>query len=422
MSAICGALGILGVTACTGTAGDSVSPPPPTTTSTTTTTAPRPLDGRLVIGALLPSTGGGAQFGSPLISAVRAAVETINEAGGVLGHPVQLIEADEGGSTATARTALDALISQGADAIIGPASSLTTLAVAAQAVSAGIPMCSPSATAIPLDEFPGNGLLFRTVPSDSLQAVAIATSAELTGTPRVAMAYIDDLYGRAFSKSVTDALNVRNLNLVDRVAVEPSDTDLADQIDELFANEPGVIIVLADADTGARILAAIGAHASTRRPTVPRIVVNDAVRMARASQLVRDLPTAVRSQVLGISPLAVPADQPDLSAPYAAHAHDCVNLIALAAHRAGSDDPSRIAAGIPGVSVGGSVCQTFTDCRARLETGLQIDYLGASGPLRLSARTGDPTVGLFQRFTFDADGRDVSGSVFEVSLVRTEGL
>jgi branched-chain amino acid transport system substrate-binding protein len=394
-----------------------------TSTSTSvvsTTTLPRATDGRLMIGVLLPSTGSGAQFGSPLISAVRNAVEIINDSGGVLGQPVVLVEADEGGTPSSAAAALDSLLAQGVDAIVGPASSLNALAVAPSAVTSGTPMCSPTATAIALDEFPDNGLIFRTIPSDSLQAVAIAKSAELTGIPRVSMAYIDDVYGRAFARSVASELEFRNLQLVDRVAIAASDSDLSDNVTTLFSQDPGVIIVIADADTGARILSEIGTNAAVRRPAVPRILVNDAVRMARSSQLLRDLPNRVRTQILGISPLAIPTEVLGFNAPFAAHAHDCVNLIALATQRAGTDDPMRIASNMAGVSVGGSVCVSFEDCRNRLELGLQIDYIGASGPLRLSSRTGDPTIAFFQRFTFDVDGRDVSGSVLDASSFGPE--
>jgi branched-chain amino acid transport system substrate-binding protein len=406
--------------ACSPGATETTPPSSSPVTVASTTTLPRSSDGRLVIGVLLPSTGSGAQFGSPLISAVRTAVEIINEAGGVLGQPVVLVEADEGGTPSSAAAALDTLIAQDVDAIIGPASSLNALAVAATAVASGTPMCSPTATAIALDDFPDMGLIFRTIPSDSLQAVAIAKSAELTGVPRVSMAYIDDVYGRAFARAVSDELEFRNLQLVDRVAFASSDSDLSDNVATLFSQDPGVIIVLADADTGARILAEIATNVAVRRPTVPRILVNDAVRMARSSQLLRDLPNRVRTQILGISPLAIPTDIADFNAPFAAHAHDCVNLIALAAEQAGSDDPMRIASSITGVSVGGSVCFGFEECRNRLELGLQIDYVGASGPLRLSSRSGDPTIAFFQRFTFDVDGRDVSGSVLDASNLRPD--
>lgn len=414
--------GVLLTAACTTPAPEAGPTTVSPSTTSSTTTLPRVSDGQVSIGVLLPSTGSGAQFGSPLISAVRAGVETINAAGGVLGQPVRLVETDEGGTASSASAALDSLIGQGVDAIIGPASSLNALAVASTAVAAGIPMCSPTATAIALDEYPDNGLFFRTIPSDSLQAAAIAKSAELTGNPRVGMAYIDDVFGRAFSRSVIEELSLRNLQLVNSVAVGATDSDLSEHVAALFSEEPGVIIVIADADTGARILAEIGANVSIRRPTVPRILVNDAIRMARSSQLLKDLPNRVRTQILGISPMAIPPEGAAFAAPFAAHAHDCVNLIALAAERAGTDDPLRIASGIVGVSVGGSVCQSFEDCRNRLELGLQIDYVGASGPLRLSTRTGDPTIANFQRFTFDNQGRDISGSIFDATIFRSSAF
>ena len=55
----------------------------------------------------------------------------------------------------------------------------------------------------------------------------------------------------------------------------------------------------------------------------------------------------------------------------------------------------------------GSVCQTFADCVATIESGLQIDYNGPSGVTDLLLRTGDPSRAAFDRFTFDDSGRDV---------------
>jgi branched-chain amino acid transport system substrate-binding protein len=402
---------VLVLAACNGDDADAPTVAEVTTT-TTTTVAPRADDGVLVIGVLLPTTGGAAQLGGPMINAVRLAADRINDAGGVNGSPVELVEVDEGGSVATAGLGFDTLIAEGVDAIVGPASSIAALGELSSAVSAGVLTCSPTASALALDDFPDNGLFFRTVPSDSLQAIAIAQVLEQTGATSVAIGFLDDSYGRGLLSAVDAAVAARNLEVTSRVGFTSAETDLARQANALFDGEPGVIAILADADAGARLLAAIGAAAPAGTP--PPIIVNDALRSARSSQLIVDLPDRIRTRIAGIAPLAVPPET-DLAGPYAAHAFDCVKLIALAAVQAGSDSPVRIASQMASVSDGGFVCRSFATCVERMFQGLQIDYTGPSGSTRLSSRTGNPTQARFEVFTFDDDGRDVPGATFEAS-------
>lgn len=401
------------VVACAG-GGDDIDDLVVDETTTTSTTVPvRSSDGQLAIGVLLPTTGPGAALGGPMINAVRLAVEQINDAGGVLGLPIRLVEVDEGASVSSAAIGFDTLIAEGVDAIVGPASSLSALAELSTPVSAGVLTCSPTATAIALDEFPDDGLFFRTAPSDSLQAVAIARAAELTGATTYSIGYLDDAYGRGLADAVEGAMTARNLQLLSRRGFSRGDSDLSGLATDLLADVPGIVVALGDADSTVRLLGALGEE---EMPGItPRILVNDAVRMARSSQTLVDLPPNVREAVTGVAPLAVTPDRDDLPGPYAAHAFDCVNLIALAAERADTDEPSRIATQMAAVSVGGSPCRTFESCLARLREGLQIAYTGPAGSLELSTRTGDPTRSRFEIFTFDDDGRDEAGAWFEVS-------
>lgn len=377
----------------------------PTTTATTTTTMPRDGDGRLSIGVLLPTSGPAAQIGGPMINGVRLAVDRINEAGGVFDQPIRLVEVDEGGSVSSATSGFDELINAGVDAIVGPSSSLTTLGSLAVPVAAGVLTCSPTATARALDGFPDGGLFFRTAPSDSLQAVAIAQVAEQTGAPALSIFHLDDSYGRGLADAVEEAAAARNLRVTARVGAPPGEEDLLTPAVAVVDDEPSVVVVLGDADTGTRMLDALAIAAPIWLPA--QIIVNDALRQARSSQKIIDLPSTVRDRIVGIAPLASPPDVEEFAGPFSAHAHDCVNLIALASLQAGSDASTRIAAQMSAVSVGGSVCRSFSSCADRLADGLQIDYHGASGEIALSSR-GDPRRGRFEVFEFDPEGRDVS--------------
>ena len=378
------------------------------TVADTTTTTVRPEvtgDGRLVIGALLPLTD--TLLGEPMAEAVEIAVSRINSAGGVLDQRVQLIVADEGSSTATASASIQTLLDRDVDAIIGPASSLIALSTLDEIVSAGKVVCSPTASALSLDDFPDDDLFFRTVPSDSLQARAIASAADQTGAQRVTIVYVDDAYGRPFADAVESSLANEVIAGVERISFSDDDDDLSDEAAMLTESDTQVLVVLADGEDGTRFLEALDDNDTSGLAT---IFVNDAFRNPTAPQRIQALDPELRGKIVGLAPQADSGnpDAPfDPAGLFAANAYDCTNLIALAAFRAGSDVPRDIARQLAQVSVSGSACDTFAECIDTISSGLQIDYNGPSGVTDLLIRTGDPSRATFDRFIFDESGRDV---------------
>ena len=386
------------VAACSGDdepdAASTTTVPPPTTVPS------RPDDGILKLGAFLPTTGPGAALGSPMVEAVQTAVRLINESGGVLGQDVELIVADE-----SDETGVESLLDDGVDAIIGPASSLVALSELGSIVHpvTGVVSCSPSATALALDTFPDNNFFFRTVPSDSLQMTAIGRRITATGRTSVAIGYLDDPYGRGLASALRSDLSARSaLEVVADVGFSGDQENLSEPAAELLAGDPGVVVVLGDADDGSRLLTAL--DEATRDGTPPAIIVNDAIRSAR--QTVQALSPGFREQIVGVSPLSRSVIDTGPSGFFTAHAFDCVNLIALAAVEAGSDAPTKFRAHIPAVSVGGRSCSSFQDCAELMADGLRVDYNGASGAVELSNSTGDLNRARFEVFRFNADGVD----------------
>ncbi len=387
----------------------STSAPP----ATTTIVPVREPDNVLRIGLLLPQSGDGAVIGPPLIHAAELAVQEINAAGGVRGAPVELVAADEGTSAASAMDAIDELIDQDVDAVVGPASSNTALAVVDELVGAGVLTCSPTATALALDDFPDAGLFFRTAPSDSLQAIAIARLAEETGALTAGVAYLDDVYGRPLADATIAALRSRGLNVTDAVAFVASDESLAEQATSVASGDASAIVVIGDADQGIRMLEALsqtpgGLDASD----VPDIIVNDAVRRAPSNRVV-GLGEVVLDHISGVSPRALPDDEDEPPDAFATNAYDCVNLIALAAVQAGVDDSvgmpdaQEMAAALPTVSGGGQPCRQFVECIELLGDNRGFDYDGP-GPGVEIGPDGDPAQGWYDVFSFDPAGIDVS--------------
>jgi branched-chain amino acid transport system substrate-binding protein len=396
-----------GAAACT---DDGVTAPSlPLVTATSTTQPPRHDDGVLKVGILLPESGEGAALGKPLIDAVLRARDEINAAGGVLGKKLQVVgNVDEGASASTASESIATLVDAGVDAVVGPASSTIALATLSQLMDAGVLTCSPTATALTLDDFPDRQLFFRTVPSDSLQASAIADQAEGTGALSAIVVYLDDAYGRPLAEATMTALRDRNLEVKEPIGFVADDDILEDEATAVVGSDAGVVIVIGDAAQTARMIAAIG-DATSVEPgeDAPPIIVNDALRQPPSQQLITSLAPAVRARVSGVSPLASTGTDGEPPGAYAVNAFDCLNLIALGAAEAGNDNPRAIAAQIPGVSEGGVPCQTFADCIALVDEHRNVNYDGPDGVVQIGP-DGDPVRARFDRWKFDDEGNDVS--------------
>lgn len=391
--------------------GDDATPEPTVAPTTTQAPAPRESDGVLRIGALIP--GSDTRVGTSLTDAVEAAAAAINEAGGVLGADVEVTVLDEGTTTATASAAIAELLDDGVDAIVGPASSLTTLGTLDDAVTAGIVTCSPTASAIALDDFPDDRLFFRTIASDSLQAVAIAELAEDTGESEVVIVHVDDAYGRPYAAAVVDALDDLQLDVVDTVPIGVGDDDLDDDMARVVETGAQVAIVLAAATDTARYLDALSRQDYR---SFNDLILNDAVRDPAARPDIAALPAALRARLTGVAPQISERDNEGVAgAPFEPQATDCMNVIALAAMVAGSDLPSAIALQIPAVSSGGSVCVSFAECAEELALNQQIDYRGPTGITELN-REGETSLARFEVFDFDDEGIDQWSRTFTVGL------
>ena len=395
--------------ACTG--GDGSAPETIVPAPTTTTTPQRSSDGQLTIGLLLPSSD--PVMGQGLIKAANTAVERINEAGGVIGRPVRIVEQSEGlGDGGAAGVAALLASNPQIDAVVGPASSLTALNELDTLVSAGVMSCSPTATALALDDFPDNGLFFRTAPSDSLQALAIADLAQRTGIQNIAVAHVDDVYGRPFAEAVSDALSEGTRTVTTYPFVRGDGIEGVAQ--DLVESGARVVVVLAGNDDGTAFLEALS---RTNFGSLIDVIVNDQFRDPAGAQRIETLDPSLRDRIRGVAPQAQSADEDrpfDPPGLFAANAFDCVNLIALAVDLVGTDDPSVFSAQIPALTTRGRVCRSFDECKSLLDESLNINYNGPDGITELLV-VGHPARARFDVFAFDETGR----GVFEQSIVAS---
>lgn len=410
------------------TSDDTADPTPTSTPSEPDITTPsdRENDGVLTIGVLLPRSGPGGALGEPLIGVIQATVNSINnESGGVLGLPIELVLRDEGTDLSSAEAAAEELIASGVDAIIGPGSSNIAVAVAPTIVNAGVLACSPLATSLLLTDLPDDGLFVRTIPGDDLQAEAIARYIDGTGFGEASLVIPDDLYGRTFGVAVRDALTARRINVLSEIPYSATAGDFIDVATELATVDPPVVALIAASDNGVRLVSAIDTvEALDPSPdnVRPLIVTNDSMRNADVTPLITSgsdvlqFLTGISLQAFGGAIdirvlLGLATDQPIPA--FAASAVDCVNLLALTAREAGSDDPADMASLMQATTNGGTGCASYATCAALLAQGRDISYDGPTALLTLN-EAGDPTTGEYVGYAFDADGRDITTGRYTV--------
>ena len=391
------------------------------TEDTTSTTAAGPVGERcgtdesegLSVGTILPETGDLSFLGPPMIEAVNMAICDINEAGGVNGEPVQLIEQDSGTNEDVAGTAADELINDEVDAIIGAASSRITLAIIDKITGAGIPECSPSNTGSNLTDYDDNGFYFRTAPPDNLQGPTLADVVTEDGYANIGVIALNDEYGQGFQGFLVEQLENNGATIAANVAYDPNGTNFDADVQEIADAAPDAVVLIAFPDTGGQVLTSM-IEQGTGPADVP-IYVTDGMQSSELYTNIDESDPAVTSGIRGTAPSAAPSDGaaffPDAFAEYApgvdtifsAHAYDCATIIALAAAQAGTNESADIQANMSEVTKDGTECDNYADCLALIEAGDAIDYNGASGALDF-VEVGEPGAGTYDVFTYIDDG------------------
>jgi len=211
-------------------------------------------DGVLKLGGLLPETGSLAFLGAPMIAGVNYAVSVINEAGGVLGQPVEYLPGDSGDtSTDTASVTVDRLLSENVDAIIGAASSSVSLTVIDKITQAGVVQFSPANTSLKFVDYADNGLYFRNAPADSLQGAVLAGIVAEDGNASAYIIALDDAYGTSLADVAEEVLGASGVEVLGKKIYDPAATSFDAEIAEIVAADPDAIIMISF-DEASRIL------------------------------------------------------------------------------------------------------------------------------------------------------------------------
>jgi len=348
-------------------------------------------DGTVSIGLLIPLTGEYGDFGATWQKAVEMIVDEANATGELPGAAkLEIVVADE--ATGDAEQAVEAarkmIDSQDVSAIVGPTSG-PMLALEPVAKRSRIPVISSSAGTVALSRI-GGEYLFRTVPSDDDDRIAIAKFLESREATELSMFVENSPSPISTAAATKETFEAQGGRVLREVRVNPGESSYRAAVGQIMADDPPWIMCACSQQSGTSILKELSsAGYDGDRLVTPDLTTSGAIKAVgeEAMQGVFGEVAAADNE----SPIyrdfvakykARNGDE-DL-APLTANTYDAMALVILAMIASGSTEGSDVAAKMADVSSApGTQVSTVAEGAAALAAGEDIDYNGASGPVEL---------------------------------------
>ncbi len=369
----------------------------------------------LTIGKLLEVTGPLSETGPSQDKAVKIAVEYANEQAKKAGVAIQAkdIGADVQGDPQAAVSAARSLVDQGASCLIGPAITPESIAIANGVTIQKRVTIWPVGTAMRLRTIKDEGTIFRTVPPDSLQALALVNAAiDKLGTASGKLAsviYRNEPYGEGLAKDFTAAWTAKGGKVQGPIVFDPAQATFDSEAGQAVANNPDAFIIVDYPDTYAKLGAALvrtGKFDPTKAfvadalalSTVPSNIPPQAIEGMRGTR--GGTPTGTDAYKIfdGLWQKAGGVEHFSLDA----NSFDSTTLCVLAAAAAKSSSPAAVTDHVRAVTTKGApkfTLATLADALKAVDSGQKIDYIGVAGAFEFGDND-DPTVSLFDIFQY----------------------
>ncbi|MCZ4069210.1 ABC transporter substrate-binding protein [Microbacterium sp. H37-C3] len=374
---------------------------------TSTSTGPG-TDLTYTIGTALPVTGNLAFLGPPEISATEFAASEINAAG--KGITIDLKQGDSGDTDNKAyETEIPRLLGEGATAIIGAASSGTSLQFIDQVIAANAIQFSPANTSAAFTGYEDKGLYWRTAPSDVLQGEVLGNLIGADGNETLGMIVLNDAYGTGLACFTKAAFEAAGGEVVATSLYNTGDTNFSAQVEDVLAAGPDAIALITFEEVKTIIPELIGAEVAPEQ-----LYLVDGNLANFGDDFEAGTMAGAKGTYPAVDPASIATFRDNLQAfwtgagnaelqdfTYGPESYDAVVLLALAALQAGSTAGPDVAANLQAVSGGsgeGTKCTTFAECADLIIAGEAADYDGVSGPITFN-EVGDPTeasIGVFE--------------------------
>lgn len=410
---------VLGLAACGGDDDDDGNGGAATSGGGQAATVPEDTSFELQIGNLVPLTGDLSPFGPPGRKAADLAVERINIAARQAGveATATVDHADTESNPQAAVQAARQQISGGARCLAGPWASSETIAVAESvAARQRTPIVSPSSTDAGITELDDDGFVYRTAPSDILQARALAdvVERELGGTDAtISLAARNDAYGQGFIDRFKAAWEEKGGRTTGPVLYDPEQPSYNSEAGEIVAGRPDAWVIIDFFETYGRMGAALvrtGSFDASRLFTADGLASDRIPDTIPARALVGARGTRPGTPESGDVIRAFARMYSDAGgAPrqtFDAQNFDATMLCYLAALAAGSDDGEEIAEQMQAVTSPPGRKFTFLNLAEGIDMivrGEEVDFDGVTGPIDFDDN-GDPTAATYEIYRYDPQG------------------
>lgn len=198
----------------------------------------------VVVGAVFDYSGDLAGYGQEMQKAAELAMEVVNEAGGVLGRPMEAYFVDGGTNPATSTAAATSLVTEeGVQVLLGPVISGATLSVAREVT---IPHkrlhISAAATSSAMTTLEDDDYVFRAQMSNAVQGVALAQLAAERNYETAAVIFVDNPFGLDLSAVFTESFEAAGGRVIAQVPQVPGKASYAEEVAQALEGEPDVVV------------------------------------------------------------------------------------------------------------------------------------------------------------------------------------
>jgi branched-chain amino acid transport system substrate-binding protein len=194
-----------------------------------------------VIGAVFDVTGTGAPLGTPERDTVLMLEKQINARGGIDGHPLKVIMADNGSDEAQSVLAVKRLIDQNKVlAIIGPSQTGTTLAASETVETAKVPMIS-CAAGVKIVE-PVKPWIFKTAQSDVHAVAKVLDYLKSKRLTSIAILTVSNAFGDSGKQQLQAQAKGAGISIVAAESFGATDTDMKAQLIRIRSTKAQAIV------------------------------------------------------------------------------------------------------------------------------------------------------------------------------------
>ncbi len=337
----------------------------------------------LQLGILTPLTGAGGFDGPRMLKAMKAVIDEVNAAGGLIGRKVDLvIEDDQTNPEAAVRAARKLIDVSKVPVIMGTWASAVTSAVA--------PLCWESKTflttvsgADSITLLPHQGYLIRTQPNNHLQAGKHAEFIAASGAKRVFIMSIQAPFAQPTQRRASEVLKQKGSEMVGGLIYEKEKTTYRSEVDQALKTKPDLVYLNGYAPDVTVILRDLYRAGYTG----PRFAQSYAV----TGKVLEALPPEVTAGVITVQPSAdidspafgLAAKRTGIAEPdsYETQATDWASLVSLGIAKAKEATGTGLRDNVRKISQGsGTKVYSAVEGLKLLAEGKEINYEGASGP------------------------------------------